>query len=192
MKHLHTNEFEWLVSGRLHLEALDGTVAQNAPRHNVCVTHGIKGCDDESEANENGKKAHRPAPGPRQKHGGGVDRYKNPGAEYQGFTSRGGGRTYALFRFTTRATADLPPMPLGQTLGCCAHWEEAVTVWLGGAGYLSLWESVEGQMEAQVGEHVMSHLCLFLVLFRVSEAVFLEEKIVASDVISQIIIYIFK
>jgi hypothetical protein len=69
---------------------------------------------------------------------------------------------------------------------------EAVTVWLGGAGYLSLWESVEGQMEAQVGEHVMSHLWLFLVLFRVSEAVFLEEKIVASDVISQIIIYIFK
>jgi hypothetical protein len=44
-------------------------------------------------------------------------------------------------------------------------------------------------MEAQVGEHVMSHLWLFLVLFRVSEAVFLEEKIVASDVMHLKLLY---
>jgi hypothetical protein len=41
-----------------------------------------------------------------------VDGYENHAAEKQGFTSRGGSRTHALFRFTTRAAADLPPIPL--------------------------------------------------------------------------------
>jgi hypothetical protein len=37
-----------------------------------------------------------------------VDGYENPEAENQGFTSRGGSRTHALFRFTTRAAANPP------------------------------------------------------------------------------------
>jgi hypothetical protein len=66
---------------------------------------------------------------------------------------------------------------------------EAGTVWLEGAVYISLWESVEGQMEAQAGEHVISHFWLSLVLFRVSEAGCLEEMAVASDVMHLEIIY---
>jgi hypothetical protein len=42
-----------------------------------------------------------------------VDGYENPATEKQGFTSRGGSRTHALFQFTMRDAANLPPIPLG-------------------------------------------------------------------------------
>jgi hypothetical protein len=67
-----------------------------------------------------------------------VDGYENPEAENQGFTSRGGSRTHALFRFTTRAAAGLPPIPLSQTRVLCSLGGGGDSVgW--GAGYIP-WE----------------------------------------------------
>jgi hypothetical protein len=67
-------------------------------------------------------KAHRPAPCPRRKHGGGW--LRKPLLK-RVLLLEWGVEPSSSFDLR-RAASDLPPIPLGQTLGCCGYWREAV------------------------------------------------------------------
>ena len=67
-------------------------------------------------------KAHRPAPCPRRKHGGG--RLRKPLLN-RVLLLEWGVEPSSSFDLR-RAASNLPSVRLAQTLGCCAHWREAV------------------------------------------------------------------